>query len=82
VSARKTQQLAISNETEVERFYFARFEELQKSCCKVVGKAFVKLVEPKKPTYYPYTNGDTQALHGGLIQKARVLSGIRSQTIF
>lgn len=61
VYVRKTQLLAIGNEKEVEEFYNVRFKDMQQCACKVMGKAFVKLVEPKKQTHYPYTKGDTQA---------------------
>jgi hypothetical protein len=57
----KTQQLTIGNEAEVEQFYYTRFKDMQQSSCKVMGKAFVKLVEPKKQTHHPYTKGDAKA---------------------
>ena len=52
------QQLAIGEEAEVERFYFSCFEDMKQSSCKIMAKAFVKLIEPKKQTHYPYTKGD------------------------
>lgn len=58
VPVRKTQQLRIGDTAEVERFYHTRFKDMQQSSCKVMGKAFVKLVEPKKQTHHPYTKGD------------------------
>jgi hypothetical protein len=61
VPVQKTQQLVIGNEAEVEKFYFVRFKDMQQSSCKVMGKAFVKLVEPKKQTHHPYTKGDEKA---------------------
>jgi hypothetical protein len=61
VPVQKTQQLMIGDEVEVEKFYFSRFEDMQLSSCKVMGKTFVKLVEPKKQTRHPYTNGDGKA---------------------
>jgi hypothetical protein len=57
----KAQQLTIGNEAEVEAFYNTRFKDMQQSSCKVMGKAFVKLVEPKKQTHHPYTKGDDKA---------------------
>ena len=57
----KASQLIIGNEAEVETFYHTRFKEMQQSSCKVIGKVFVKLVEPKKQTHYPYTKGDDMA---------------------
>jgi hypothetical protein len=50
-------QLAINDEAEVQQYYIARFEDMNQSACKVT-KAFVKLVEPKKQTHYPYIKGD------------------------
>lgn len=61
VPVMKTQQLVIGNDDEVEKFYSCRFKDMQQSACKVMGKAFVKLVEPKKQTHHPYTKGDDKA---------------------
>jgi hypothetical protein len=57
----KFQHLTIGDEAEVEKFYHVRFKDMQQSSCKVMGKAFVKLVEPKKQTHYPYTKGNPKA---------------------
>ena len=61
VTVLKTQQLRIGDTAEVEKFYAVRFKDMQQSSCKVMGKAFVKLVEPKKQTHHPYTKGDAKA---------------------
>lgn len=61
VPVQKTQQLVIGEEREVEQFYYGRFRDMQQSSCKIIGKAFVKLVEPKKQTHHPYTKGDIKA---------------------
>jgi hypothetical protein len=61
VPVQKTQQLMIGDSAEVEKFYACRFKDMQQSSCKVMGKAFVKLVEPKKQTHHPYTKGDDKA---------------------
>ncbi|KAE9378927.1 hypothetical protein N431DRAFT_327065 [Stipitochalara longipes BDJ] len=61
VPVQKTQQLMIGDSAEVEKFYACRFKDMQQSSCKVMGKAFVKLVEPKKQTHHPYTKGDGKA---------------------
>ncbi|KAG9248277.1 hypothetical protein BJ878DRAFT_62171 [Calycina marina] len=61
IQPQRFQQLLIGNDDEVEKFYFQRFRDMQQSACKVIGKSFVKLVEPKKQTHYPYTKGDCQA---------------------
>ena len=57
----KTQQLVIGDEAEVDKFYQVRFKDMQQFSCKIMGKAFVKLVEPKKQTHYPYTKGAEKA---------------------
>lgn len=57
----KSQQITIGNEEEVTAFYSTRFKDMQQSACKVMGKAFVKLVEPKKQTHHPYTKGNDKA---------------------
>lgn len=54
----KTQQLRIGDDGEVHKFYNTRFKDMQQSSCKVLGKAFVKMIEPKKQTHHPYTKGD------------------------
>ncbi|KAH7361004.1 hypothetical protein BKA65DRAFT_196693 [Rhexocercosporidium sp. MPI-PUGE-AT-0058] len=51
-------ELIIGDDDQVEAFYYVRFKDMQQSACKVMGKAFVKLVEPKKQTHHPYTKGD------------------------
>lgn len=53
--------MVIGDDEEVEKFYYQRFRDMQQAACKVMGKAFVKLVEPKKQTHFPYTKGDEQA---------------------
>jgi hypothetical protein len=35
--------------------------DMQQSSCKVMAKAFVKLVEPKKQSNHPYTKGNLKA---------------------
>lgn len=57
----KSQKLTIGNDADVDRFYYIRFKDMQQSSCKVMGKAFVKLVEPRKQTHHPYTGGNEKA---------------------
>ena len=57
----KSQTLIIGNEDEVREFYSCRFKDMQQAACKVIGKAFVKLLEPKKQTNYPYTKEEESA---------------------
>ncbi|RDW78471.1 hypothetical protein BP5796_06323 [Coleophoma crateriformis] len=58
VQSIKTQSLRLDDEEEVRKFYMTRFKDMQQAACKVIGKAFVKLVEPKKQTHFPYTKGE------------------------
>lgn len=39
-------------------FYTLRFTQLQQSVCKTVAKAWIKIIEPKKQTRFPYNLGD------------------------
>ena len=61
--AQSTQRhdIEIGNDDQVHAYYFVRLKDMQQLACKVIGKAFVKLVEPKKQTHYPYTKGDEKA---------------------
>uniref|UniRef100_L7IX25 Subtelomeric hrmA-associated cluster protein AFUB-079030/YDR124W-like helical bundle domain-containing protein n=1 Tax=Pyricularia oryzae (strain P131) TaxID=1143193 RepID=L7IX25_PYRO1 len=45
----------------IMEFCETRFKNLQQMACKIVAKAWVKLVEPKKQSNHPYTNGDINA---------------------
>ncbi|KAH6681593.1 hypothetical protein B0J14DRAFT_218265 [Halenospora varia] len=53
----ESEPLRIGDSREVEKFYTVRFKDMQQASCKVMGKAFVKLMEPKKQTHHPYTKG-------------------------
>ncbi|CZR65254.1 uncharacterized protein PAC_15154 [Phialocephala subalpina] len=57
VPVNKTRRLMIGDAAEVEEFYRTRFNDMHQLSCRIMGKAFVKLVEPKKQTSYPYTRG-------------------------
>jgi Protein of unknown function (DUF2841) len=61
IPVQKTTYIKISDEDEVVKFYECRFNDLQQSACKVLGKTFVKLIEPKKQTNHPYSKGDKAA---------------------
>lgn len=58
MSAVRTQQIRIGDEEKVAEFYSQRWRDLQQTGCKIVGKALVKAIEPKKQTHHPYTKGD------------------------
>jgi hypothetical protein len=50
--------LLISNVNDVTFFLETRFRQLQQLCCKIVAKAWIKVIEPKKQTRYPYNRGE------------------------
>ncbi|KAK3312500.1 hypothetical protein B0H66DRAFT_399897 [Apodospora peruviana] len=47
--------IRIGNETGVWEFYEQRFKNIQQTACKILGKAWVKAVAPKKQSSHPYT---------------------------
>lgn len=61
VPIRKTQSVRVDDEEELEKLYNVRFKDMHQNACKIMGKAFVKLVEPKKQTHHPYTKGNEHA---------------------
>jgi len=50
--------LTIGNPAEVTIFLETRFRQLQQLCCKIVAKAWIKVIEPKKQTRYPYNRAE------------------------
>lgn len=50
--------LTIGNESEITAFLETRFRQLQQLVCKIVAKAWIKVIEPKKQTRYPYNKGE------------------------
>lgn len=50
--------LTIGNGPEVTIFLETRFRQLQQLCCKIVSKAWIKVIEPKKQTRFPYNRGE------------------------
>jgi hypothetical protein len=53
--------LLIEDFKAVDCFYRECLNELQQGVCKLIAKAWVKVVEPKKQTTHPYTRGDEGA---------------------
>ncbi|CAK7227762.1 hypothetical protein SEUCBS140593_006685 [Sporothrix eucalyptigena] len=51
----------ISDEQVIWNIYDQRFRGLQQTACKLIAKAWVKLVEPKKQSTHPYTGSDEKA---------------------
>ncbi|KAH7377993.1 hypothetical protein BKA64DRAFT_714496 [Cadophora sp. MPI-SDFR-AT-0126] len=58
---KKPTTIRIDNDKELEKFYRARLIELQSTPCKILAKAFVKVVEPRKQSRYPYSKGQINA---------------------
>ncbi|KAJ5679893.1 hypothetical protein N7462_008137 [Penicillium macrosclerotiorum] len=69
LSMRSSQQTLISirDQDFLRRYYEKVFQNLQQTNCRVLAKAYVKLVEPRKQVNYPYNGrkivaGQTQQL--------------------
>ena len=50
--------IVIGNCDEVGTFFETRFRQLQQLVCKIVAKAWIKVIEPKKQTRFPYNRGE------------------------
>ncbi|KXH45987.1 hypothetical protein CNYM01_03953 [Colletotrichum nymphaeae SA-01] len=58
-SSKKT--LKVGDEKDLWNLYEQRFKNCQQTACKLIAKAWVKVVEPKKQTNHPYTGQDEKA---------------------
>ncbi|KAM0472670.1 hypothetical protein ACHAPX_008631 [Trichoderma viride] len=59
VSSRRC--IKIGDSAAVWSFYEQRFKNCQQTACKLIAKAWVKAVEPKKQSTHPYTGSDEKA---------------------
>jgi hypothetical protein len=59
--ARSKKGIRIGNSDEVWQFYDQRFRNCQQTACKLIAKAWVKAVEPKKQSNHPYTGKEEKA---------------------
>ncbi|KAF8463647.1 hypothetical protein BDZ91DRAFT_796198 [Kalaharituber pfeilii] len=50
--------LLISDSAAVTTFFETRFRQMQQLTCKVVAKAWIKVIEPKKQSNFPYNRGE------------------------
>ncbi|KAG0126525.1 hypothetical protein HOY82DRAFT_581011 [Tuber indicum] len=50
--------LDITNEEEVNTFFETRLRQMQQLVCKVVAKCWIKVIEPKKQSNFPYNRGE------------------------
>ncbi|KAI1143995.1 hypothetical protein F5Y05DRAFT_13857 [Hypoxylon sp. FL0543] len=53
--------IMIRDDKAIWQFYEERFKGIQQSACKLIAKAWVKAVEPKKQSTHPYTGADEKA---------------------
>lgn len=53
--------IKIGDSDAVWSFYEQRFKNCQQTACKLIAKAWVKAVEPKKQSTHPYTGSDEKA---------------------
>jgi hypothetical protein len=60
-STTRKRPLRIGDKDAVWNFYQQRFRNCQQSACKLIAKAWVKAVEPKKQSNHPYTGKDEKA---------------------
>ncbi|OLN93991.1 hypothetical protein CCHL11_03433 [Colletotrichum chlorophyti] len=61
VSTHTKRTLRADDEKEIWNLYEQRFKNCQQTACKLIAKAWVKVVEPKKQTNHPYTGQDEKA---------------------
>lgn len=52
-----TRIISIGDDAARDDVYRQCLKDMQQNGCKVLGKAWVKLLEPKKQSTYPYTKG-------------------------
>lgn len=53
-----TFELHLSSKREIMNHLRACFRELQQLACKTIAKAWIKVIEPRKQTNYPYNRGE------------------------
>ncbi|KAA8901729.1 hypothetical protein FN846DRAFT_781031 [Sphaerosporella brunnea] len=58
ISSEDYQPLIIGDRAAVTTFYMTRLRQMQQLMCKVVAKAWIKVVEPKKQSNFPYNRGE------------------------
>ncbi|KAK7751481.1 hypothetical protein SLS62_006566 [Diatrype stigma] len=53
--------IRINEKEVVKQFYHDLLKECQQNACKLIAKAWIKAVEPKKQSTHPYTGKDEKA---------------------
>ncbi|KAJ5769728.1 uncharacterized protein N7511_001779, partial [Penicillium nucicola] len=59
--AAQTATIAVNNKSLLRKYYEKVFQNLQQTNCRVIAKAYVRLVEPRKQAQYPYNGRKTVA---------------------
>lgn len=54
----RTQRLLLSDKTQVDFYFQSVFCVINQQRCKAIAKAWIKVVEPKKQSKYPYIKGE------------------------
>ncbi|KAE8144664.1 hypothetical protein BDV25DRAFT_134472 [Aspergillus avenaceus] len=54
INCHQKTMLPVRNHTLLRRYYEKAFESLQQINCRILAKAYIKLVEPRKQVNYPY----------------------------
>ncbi|KAH8648591.1 hypothetical protein BX600DRAFT_442877 [Xylariales sp. PMI_506] len=53
--------IMIGDSERIWEFYEQRFKNCQQKACKLIAKAWIKVIEPKKQSTHPYTGKDEKA---------------------
>ena len=50
-------EIRVNDDDDIKKYYFTRFVQMQQIPCKIITKAWVKVVQPKKQARHPYNGG-------------------------
>ncbi|KZF22612.1 hypothetical protein L228DRAFT_129834 [Xylona heveae TC161] len=53
------EQIEVGDTKALDEYYDSRFKQFQQLNCKAVAKAWIKVIEPKKQTNWPYKDSET-----------------------
>ncbi|PLB41005.1 DUF2841 domain-containing protein [Aspergillus candidus] len=81
INCHQKTMLPVRNQTMLRRYYEKAFESLQQINCRILAKAYVKLVEPRKQVNFPYNGrkiiaGSSQQFDPELTKPAWWPSGV------
>lgn len=57
--------IRVDDEARLKKYYEKAFDSFQQLNCRVIAKAFIKLVEPRKQVNYPYNGRRASSSPGG-----------------